>query len=176
MGFFRFFDLYHQPTSEHNVSFDLTISHPVQSKSILPTTSQQSYCYASLTDPRSEPSSLSQLSFAHAITLCPNLHALDISLYGCVSPGNDIVGSLDTLRMRRPAPSFDEAALALLKEPSVYYTGRTVYVGNLPSTASVHELLNLVHFGPLESIRVLLNLSKSSQRNPDKTRIIDDVS
>ncbi|KAL5512583.1 hypothetical protein ACEPAG_3236 [Sanghuangporus baumii] len=34
-------------------------------------------------------------------------------------------------------------------------TGRTVYVGNLPSTASVDELLNLVHFGPLESIRVL---------------------
>ena len=33
--------------------------------------------------------------------------------------------------------------------------GRTVYVGNLPSTASVDELLNLVHFGPLESIRVL---------------------
>jgi len=34
-------------------------------------------------------------------------------------------------------------------------TGRTVYVGNLPSTASVDELLNLVHFGPLESVRVL---------------------
>ncbi|TRM68862.1 RNA-binding protein Nrd1 [Schizophyllum amplum] len=32
---------------------------------------------------------------------------------------------------------------------------RTVYIGNLPSTASVDELLNLVHFGPLESIRVL---------------------
>ncbi|KAJ7592199.1 hypothetical protein C8J56DRAFT_857639 [Mycena floridula] len=34
-------------------------------------------------------------------------------------------------------------------------SGRTVYVGNLPATASVDELLNLVHFGPLESIRVL---------------------
>lgn len=34
-------------------------------------------------------------------------------------------------------------------------TGRTVYVGNLPATASVDELLNLVHFGPLESVRVL---------------------
>lgn len=30
-----------------------------------------------------------------------------------------------------------------------------MYVGNLPPTASVDELLNLVHFGPLESIRVL---------------------
>lgn len=28
-------------------------------------------------------------------------------------------------------------------------------MGNLPATASVDELLNLVHFGPLESIRVL---------------------
>lgn len=34
-------------------------------------------------------------------------------------------------------------------------TARTVYIGNLPATASVDELLNLVHFGPLESIRVL---------------------
>ena len=34
-------------------------------------------------------------------------------------------------------------------------TSRTVYVGNLTATASVDELLNLVHFGPLESIRVL---------------------
>ncbi|KAJ7730089.1 hypothetical protein DFH07DRAFT_756439 [Mycena maculata] len=33
--------------------------------------------------------------------------------------------------------------------------GRTVYIGNLPPSASVDELLNLVHFGPLESIRVL---------------------
>ena len=30
-----------------------------------------------------------------------------------------------------------------------------MYVGNLPVTASVDELLNLVHFGPLKSIRVL---------------------
>ncbi|KAI0034882.1 hypothetical protein K488DRAFT_30980, partial [Vararia minispora EC-137] len=32
---------------------------------------------------------------------------------------------------------------------------RTVYVGNLPATATVDELLNLVHFGPLESVRIL---------------------
>ena len=32
---------------------------------------------------------------------------------------------------------------------------RTVYVGNFPVTASVGELLNLVHFGPLESICVI---------------------
>ncbi|KAL1724958.1 hypothetical protein EV714DRAFT_222217 [Schizophyllum commune] len=36
---------------------------------------------------------------------------------------------------------------------------RTVYIGNLPNNASVDELLNLVHFGPLESIRVLADKS-----------------
>ncbi|KZS88208.1 hypothetical protein SISNIDRAFT_460086 [Sistotremastrum niveocremeum HHB9708] len=34
-------------------------------------------------------------------------------------------------------------------------TGRTVYIGSLPPTASVDELLNLVHFGPIENVRVL---------------------
>lgn len=32
---------------------------------------------------------------------------------------------------------------------------RTVYVGNLPSDASVDELLSQVRFGPIESIRIL---------------------
>ena len=39
--------------------------------------------------------------------------------------------------------------------PTSANPNRTVYIGNLPATASVDELLNLVHFGPLESIRVL---------------------
>ncbi|BGO99315.1 RNA-binding protein MRN1 [Rhodotorula toruloides] len=34
-------------------------------------------------------------------------------------------------------------------------TTRTVYVGNLPSDASVDELLSQVRFGPIESIRIL---------------------
>ncbi|KAI5481452.1 differentiation regulator, Nrd1 [Pseudohyphozyma bogoriensis] len=34
-------------------------------------------------------------------------------------------------------------------------TGRTVYVGNLPSDASVDELLNLVRFGPIDSVKIL---------------------
>ncbi|KAK0522636.1 hypothetical protein OC834_005718 [Tilletia horrida] len=33
--------------------------------------------------------------------------------------------------------------------------GRTVYVGNLPADASVDELLNLVKFGPIESVKIL---------------------
>ncbi|EIN06422.1 hypothetical protein PUNSTDRAFT_53883 [Punctularia strigosozonata HHB-11173 SS5] len=47
------------------------------------------------------------------------------------------------------------ALSAALSATAANATNRTVYVGNLPPTASVDELLNLVHFGPLENIRVL---------------------
>jgi len=50
---------------------------------------------------------------------------------------------------------YSPVALSAAMNASTNVTGRTVYVGNLPATASVDELLNLVHFGPLESIRVL---------------------
>lgn len=53
------------------------------------------------------------------------------------------------------AAAYSPAALTAAMNASGNATGRTVYVGNLPATASVDELLNLVHFGPLESIRVL---------------------
>ncbi|EGO00565.1 hypothetical protein SERLA73DRAFT_50777 [Serpula lacrymans var. lacrymans S7.3] len=51
--------------------------------------------------------------------------------------------------------TYSPAALTAALSANSNATGRTVYVGNLPATASVDELLNLVHFGPLESIRVL---------------------
>ncbi|KIJ66105.1 hypothetical protein HYDPIDRAFT_174805 [Hydnomerulius pinastri MD-312] len=55
-----------------------------------------------------------------------------------------------------PTPgAYSPAALSAVISGAPNATGRTVYVGNLPATASVDELLNLVHFGPLESIRVL---------------------
>ena len=57
-----------------------------------------------------------------------------------------------------PPPSagpYSPAALTAALSAQTNTTARTVYVGNLPATASVDELLNLVHFGPLESIRVL---------------------
>jgi RNA recognition motif-containing protein len=58
------------------------------------------------------------------------------------------------------APSgYSPAALSAALSATANPTGRTVYVGNLPATASVDELLNLVHFGPLESIRVLAEKS-----------------
>ncbi|ESK93434.1 hypothetical protein Moror_1715 [Moniliophthora roreri MCA 2997] len=62
-----------------------------------------------------QPFGLSQRTFAHAVSLCPNLFQLNLALYGCGAPGKDIVGSPDSLRMRRPAPSFDEETLALLR-------------------------------------------------------------
>jgi RNA recognition motif-containing protein len=55
-----------------------------------------------------------------------------------------------------PTPgAYSPAALSAVISGAPNMTARTVYIGNLPATASVDELLNLVHFGPLESIRVL---------------------
>jgi hypothetical protein len=67
-----------------------------------------------------QPSGLSHHSFAHAVIACPNLLELNLALYGCSSPGKDVVGLPDVLRMRRPAPSFDENTLDLLRAgPSI---------------------------------------------------------
>ncbi|KAH9889376.1 hypothetical protein C8Q73DRAFT_747848 [Cubamyces lactineus] len=63
---------------------------------------------------------------------------------------------LPSLTIPTPQASpYSPAALTAALSAQNNATARTVYVGNLPSTASVDELLNLVHFGPLESIRVL---------------------
>ncbi|EIW87232.1 hypothetical protein CONPUDRAFT_161815 [Coniophora puteana RWD-64-598 SS2] len=62
-----------------------------------------------------QPNGLSQSSLAHAVTHCPNLYELTLSLYGCADPGQDIVGSPAAERMRRPAPSFDASTLELLR-------------------------------------------------------------
>ncbi|KAK0199138.1 hypothetical protein F5146DRAFT_1100546 [Armillaria mellea] len=62
-----------------------------------------------------QPFGIPEQSFAQAFVLCPNLFELNLALYGSVSPGRDIIGSPDSLRMRRPAPSFDESTLSLLQ-------------------------------------------------------------
>ncbi|KAJ7150412.1 hypothetical protein C8R46DRAFT_504029 [Mycena filopes] len=62
-----------------------------------------------------QPFGLDQHSFANAVIACPNLIDLSLALYGCASPGKDLVGLPDLLRMRRPAPSFDETTLDLLR-------------------------------------------------------------
>ncbi|WVR05342.1 hypothetical protein IAU60_002356 [Kwoniella sp. DSM 27419] len=51
--------------------------------------------------------------------------------------------------------NYGPAAAAAAAAAAGNTTGRTVYVGNLPSEASVDELLNLVRFGPIETVRLL---------------------
>lgn len=51
--------------------------------------------------------------------------------------------------------NYGPAAAAAAAAAAGNATGRTVYVGNLPSDASVDELLNLVRFGPIEQIRLI---------------------
>lgn len=51
--------------------------------------------------------------------------------------------------------NYGPAAAAAAAAAAGNTTGRTVYVGNVPSDASVDELLNLVRFGPIENIRLL---------------------
>ncbi|KAI0778997.1 hypothetical protein BD413DRAFT_123750 [Trametes elegans] len=62
-----------------------------------------------------QPYRLSHKSFARAVSLCPNLYELSVSLYGAGAPGLDIIGSPDASRMKRSAPSFDERTLATLR-------------------------------------------------------------
>lgn len=62
-----------------------------------------------------QPSSLHHHSFALAVTFCPNLSHLGISLYGSAEPGKDVVGEPDLSRLRRLAPSFDDHTISLLK-------------------------------------------------------------
>lgn len=69
-----------------------------------------------------QPCGLHHYSLALATAVCPNLTELEISLYGCAEPGEDIVGAPDVSRLRRPAPSFDEQTLSLLKSgPAIKY-------------------------------------------------------
>ncbi|KAF4622876.1 hypothetical protein D9613_002277 [Agrocybe pediades] len=62
-----------------------------------------------------QPSGLHPHSFALAVNACSNLSELEVSLYGCAEPGQDIVGSPDVSRLQRAAPSFDEQTISLLK-------------------------------------------------------------
>ncbi|KAG5644158.1 hypothetical protein DXG03_009053 [Asterophora parasitica] len=61
------------------------------------------------------PFGLSQHSFANAVTSCPKLFELKLALYGSAAPGEDLIGVPDVSRMRRPAPSFDDHTLSLLR-------------------------------------------------------------
>ncbi|KAL7284958.1 hypothetical protein ACG7TL_000047 [Trametes sanguinea] len=64
---------------------------------------------------QNQPYRLSHRSFARAVSMCPNLYELSVSLYGECGPGLDIVGLPDASRMKRSAPSFDQSTLSILR-------------------------------------------------------------
>jgi len=75
--------------------------------------------------------------------------------YGAAQLANFNQQRLPSLTIPMSPSPYSPVALSAALSAGGNSTGRTVYVGSLPATASVDELLNLVHFGPLESIRVL---------------------
>lgn len=68
-------------------------------------------------------------------------------------PGNQRIGQ--PMNPATMTGNYGPAAAAAAAAAAGNQTGRTVYVGNLPADASVDELLNLVRFGPIESVRLL---------------------
>ncbi|KAJ7204348.1 hypothetical protein GGX14DRAFT_646704 [Mycena pura] len=97
-----------------------------------------------------QPFGLSQESFAHAVSACPNLFELNLALFGCASPGKDVVGLPDVLRMRRPAPSFEDATLDRLRTgPQI----RALQFSNW--SENQHSIIQLLDVWPsLESLAV----------------------
>ncbi|KAF9783915.1 hypothetical protein BJ322DRAFT_1007701 [Thelephora terrestris] len=81
------------------------------------------------------------------------------NMLGMGLPGMNMLGTMGgfpyNTQMNNFQAQYSPASLQVALGATNTATSRTVYVGNLPATASVDELLNLVHFGPLESIRVL---------------------
>lgn len=55
--------------------------------------------------------------------------------------------------------NYGPAAAAAAAAAAGNLTGRTVYIGNIPDDASADELLNLVRFGPIESVKILSDKS-----------------
>jgi RNA recognition motif-containing protein len=81
------------------------------------------------------------------------------NMLGMGLPAMNVLGTMGGFpygnQMNNFQAQYSPASLQVALGTPNNVTSRTVYVGNLPATASVDELLNLVHFGPLESIRVL---------------------
>lgn len=53
------------------------------------------------------------------------------------------------------AQAYSPMALQAAAAAAGQATSRTVYMGNLPQSAAVDELLNLIKFGPIENVRIL---------------------
>ncbi|KIY50488.1 hypothetical protein FISHEDRAFT_71542 [Fistulina hepatica ATCC 64428] len=59
-----------------------------------------------------QPSGLSQRSFAHAVTLCPNLYELHVSVYGRIATSQEAPGISRNTSLQ---PTFEQPTLALLR-------------------------------------------------------------
>lgn len=71
-------------------------------------------------------------------------------------PGGIPVGFVQPFNTPHPQGLPDYGGLPpRMPVPPMVPIGRTVYVGNLPAEATVDELLSLVKFGPIESVRLL---------------------
>lgn len=81
----------------------------------------------------------------------PKLQGMNGMQHGRL-PGTLPNGQMDPAQM---TGNYGPAAAAAAAAAAGNTTGRTVYVGNLPPDASVDELMNLVRFGPVESVRLL---------------------
>lgn len=71
---------------------------------------------------------------------------------GGMSPNVNNMSPLNISAAQAYSPMALQAAAAAAASQS---TSRTVYMGNLPQSAAVDELLNLIKFGPIENVRIL---------------------
>ncbi|KAG8788783.1 hypothetical protein FRC16_001317 [Serendipita sp. 398] len=69
---------------------------------------------------------------------------------GGQSPNPNVMSPLNLNAAQAYTLQAAAAAAAASQSPS-----RTVYMGNLPQSAAVDELLNLIKFGPIENVRIL---------------------
>jgi RNA recognition motif-containing protein len=74
-------------------------------------------------------------------------------------PGFPLVGGYSAPFSSRMTGNYGPAAAAAAAAAAGNMTGRTVYIGNIPDDASADELLNLVRFGPIESVKILSDKS-----------------
>lgn len=105
----------------------------------------------------SYPGHLPYPMMASAMSAPPNMH---MSMMGW----NSHVAPMPLLMPMSPTPTSYNSyagtvppgfAATSPASPAMVPVGRTVYVGNIPPGSSVSELLDLVHFGPIENVRML---------------------
>ena len=74
---------------------------------------------------------------------------------GGMSPNMNNMGGMSPLNIGAAQAYTPMALQAAAAAAANQATSRTVYMGNLPQSAAVDELLNLIKFGPIENVRIL---------------------